>query len=136
MERRTLLAGVAAGLGAGLAGCLDAPGTDESAAYHLEVTVQNDHDRPYDASVVLTDADGNRVLDDSFTVGPGEGRGLGDDYPAGTYTLEVELADRGRLRSFWDTDQCDVLQARTTVEPDGRLTNAVRCADRTTTTTR
>ena len=122
------------GAATGFAGCFTSPKSDESPKYHLEVTVQNDHDRAYDVRIVMTDGNDDSVFENAFSLKPGEGRGIVDDYPTGTYTLAVSLADRAALRSYWNTDRCDVLQVRMEIGSDGRVTNAVRCANRTSTT--
>lgn len=135
MDRRSLFSAATATAAAAVAGCLDggdSSGDDEQ--YHLEVTVQNEHDRTYDARVTVTDADDEAVLDRSFTLGAGEGRGFTDDYPAGEYAVVVDFADRGALQSRWDTDQCDVHLVRARIDRDGHLSNEVACTDRTPTT--
>lgn len=127
MDRRTVLAGFGA-VTVGIAGCLDSDGSDEvPRPFRLEVTVQNNHDQPYDVGVVVTDGEEVVVFDTSFTLSPGEGRGLGDDFAAGEYTVAIEVGDRQRGRSFWNTDQCDVHRVQTTIESDGRLTDEVSC---------
>ena len=133
MNRRTYLSSLGGATVLALAGCLGGPQTDDPELYHLEITVQNDHDRPYDARLLVTDASEEIVIENAFTVESGVGRGLGDDLEAGTYTIEVRLDGRLALRSFWDTDLCDVHQTRVTVGADGRGSSAVRCADATTT---
>lgn len=129
MNRRAMLAGVGAAATGVMAGCLDAFGSDQTPAptHHLEVTVQNAHDQPYDVRVSLVDADGTTVVDWSATLTPGEGRGFSDDVGAGDYTLTVTLVDRTRLVSNWNTDQCDSYVVRTTVEADGRVVDEVAC---------
>ena len=97
--------------------------------------MQNDHDRAYDVRIVLTNDNDDAVLESAFSVQPEEGQGIGDDYPAGTYSLAVSLADRAMLRSYWNTERCEVLQVRVEIGNDGHVTNTVRCANRTTTTT-
>lgn len=133
MNRRSYLSSLGGTTLLAVAGCLGGPQTDEPTLYHLEITVQNDHDRDYDARVLVTDAQDEIVLESAFTVEPGVGRGFGDDLEAGTYTIEVRVDGRLSLRSYWDTDLCDVHQSRVTVGADGRGRSAVRCADVTTT---
>ncbi|WP_254840819.1 hypothetical protein [Natronomonas marina] len=131
MDRRSVLAGVGTTLAVGTAGCFgpfDA-GETPTRRYRLELTVQNDHDRPYDVRAVMTDADERTVFEQSFTLRPGEGRGFGDEFPAGEYTLAVTLSDRSQSRSYWNTDLCDVHRVRTTVAADGRVSHAVACLD-------
>jgi len=127
MNRRSVLSGVAGAVTIGVAGCLGSAPTTTSEQYHLELTVQNDHDRAYDIRVVLTDADDRAVFEQSFRLGPGEGRGFGDDVSAGEYTLVVELPDRSELRSYWNTDQCDVHRVRTHIARDGHVSHHVAC---------
>lgn len=57
----------------------------------------------------------------------GEGRGFGDDFPAGEYTLTLTLPDRSRLQSYWNTDFCEVHQVRTEIAADGRVAHNVAC---------
>lgn len=127
MDRRSVLAGVAATATVGVAGCLGSAPTTTPEQYHLELTVQNDHDRAYDIRVVLTDAEDRSVFEQSFRLGPGEGRGFGDDVHAAEYTLVVELSDRSELRSYWNTAQCDVHRVRTHIARDGHVSHHVAC---------
>lgn len=132
MQRRSVLSGLAAATAVGLTGCLDSPQTTETPQHHLEVTVQNNHDRPYEVRVVLTESNDDVVHDDEFSVAPGEGRGFSNDYPDGTYRLEVSLSDRGPLRSHWDTTLCDIHQVLMDIDSEGYVSSTVRCAERTT----
>jgi hypothetical protein len=75
----------------------------------------------------VTDAAETAVFEQTFTLGPGEGRGFGDDFPAGEYTVTVTLPDRSALRSYWNTDQCDVHRVRTDIAADGHVSHAVAC---------
>jgi|GEM_PF-3523012 len=128
MNRRTVVASIGAVATATLAGCASfGPGETETVEYHLELTVQNDHDRSYDVLVGVTDADETAVFEESFTLGPGEGRGLGDDFPAGEYTVAVRLPDRSVLRSYWNTDLCDIHRVRTDIAADGHVSHSVFC---------
>jgi len=128
MNRRTVLTSVGAVATMGLAGCVSfGPGETETPEYRMELTVQNGHDRSYDVRVVVTDADETSVFEESFTLGPGEGRGLGDDFPAGEYTVAVTLPDRSVLRSYWNTDLCAVHRVRTEIVADGPVSHSVFC---------
>jgi hypothetical protein len=129
MNRRSVLAGVGTAVAVGTAGCLASFQSEEPQAreYHLELTVQNNHDRPYDIRAVLNDAGETAVFEQTFTLGPGEGRGFGDDFPAGEYTLTLTLPDRSSLRSYWNTDLCEVHQVRTEIGADGRAAHNVAC---------
>lgn len=84
----------------------------------MELTVQNNHDRPYDLQAVMTDDDETAVLEQTFRLGSGEGRGFGDDFLAGEYTLTLTLPDRSRLRSYRNTDLCEVHRVRTEIDAD------------------
>lgn len=44
-------------------------------------------DQAYDIQAVMTHEDETAVFEQSFTLGSGEGRDFGDDFPAGKYTL-------------------------------------------------
>lgn len=128
MNRRSVLTGATAIITAGLGGCLDSDEPDEEPDQsRLEVTVQNNHDRPYDVRVTVEDADAAVVFDTSFTLPPGEGRGIADDYADGEYVVAVELGERSRGQGFWNTELCDVHRTRTTIGPDGRVTHDVAC---------
>jgi hypothetical protein len=129
MDRRRVLASAGTVAAVGLAGCLPSFSSSETETpqYHMEVTVQNSHDRPYDIQISVTDTDGQSVFDQSFTLGPGEGRGLSDDFPAGEYTLTVELPDRSVSRNYWDTDHCDVYRVQTEIAADGHVTHGTAC---------
>ncbi|WP_336136414.1 hypothetical protein [Natronomonas amylolytica] len=136
MHRRTLLSGLTVSAAAGFAGCIDDVLPEDQPRYDLEVTVQNDHDRAYDVRIVVTDGTDATVFEQSFTLGPGEGRGFSDDFPAGEYTIVVELPDRGESRSYWNTDLCEAHRVRTHIAADGHLTHHVTChsGDRGSTT--
>ena len=128
MNRRTLLASVGTAATATLAGCVPFSSREtETPEYHWELTVQNDHDRSYEVRVEVTDADETPVFDQSVTLGPGEGRGFSDEFPAGEYTVTVTLPDRSALRSYWNTDQCDVHRVRTDIAVDGHVSHSVAC---------
>jgi hypothetical protein len=129
MNRRSVLAGVGSTVAVGTAGCLASFRSEESPSreYHMELTVQNNHDRPYDIQAVMTDADETAVFEQTFTLGSGEGRGFGDDFPASEYTLTLTLPDRSRLRSYWNTDLCEVHRVRTVIAADGRVAHNVAC---------
>ena len=128
MNRRRVLAGAAAGT-AGLAGCLTGFPAGEEPSYHREITVQNDHDEAYDVRAELVDAEERVVFEWADEVRPGEGRGVSDDVPAGQYTLTLDLDERSRMRSYWNTDHCDVHLVRTDVAADGHVSQHVTCRD-------
>lgn len=130
MDRRRVLAGAAAGATAGLAGCLAGYQPGESETYHFEITVQNDRDEPAEVRADLVDADEDVVFEWDAEVGPGEGRGVADDVPAGRYTLTLDVGANTRLRSYWDTDHCDVHLVRADVATDGHVAQHVTCRDR------
>lgn len=127
MHRRTLLSGLTVSAAAGLAGCIDDVLPEDQPRYGLEVTVQNDHDRAYEVRVVVTDGSDAAVFEQSFTLGPGEGRGFSNDFPAGEYTIAVELPDRSESRSYWNTDLCEAYRTRTHIAADGHVTHHVTC---------
>lgn len=127
MNRRTVLGGIGAASTTYLAGCVDRVQPGDDPRYPMEVTVQNDHDRSYDVQVVVTDEDDAAVFEQSFALAPGEGRGIGDDVPAGEYTVTVTLSDRSELRSFWNTDQCTRHRVRTEIAADGHVTHHAAC---------
>jgi len=130
MNRRTVVASLGAVATGSFAGCASfGPGETETEtpAYRMELTVQNDHDRSYAVRIAVTDADETTVFEESFTLRPGEGRGFGDDFRAGEYTVAVSLSDRSMLRSYWNTDLCDVHRARTEIAADGRVSHSVFC---------
>lgn len=126
MNRRRVLAGAATGATAGLAGCLTGYQPDGE-THHFEIAVQNDHDEPYDVGAELVDGDGDVAFEWDAEIGPGEGRGVADDVPAGQYTLTLDLGERTRLRSYWDTDDCDVHLVRVDVAADGHVSQHVTC---------
>lgn len=129
MDRRSVLAAAGALTAGGFVGCLDQfqSGQPPSADYPLELTVQNDHDRSYDVQTVVTTVGGNDVFDRSFTLGPGEGRGVSEEFTAGRYTIRVTLDDRSESRSYWNTELCDRYRVRTAIARDGHVTHSSAC---------
>lgn len=127
MDRRQVLAGAASMSIAGLAGCTGGTPPADEPRYALEVVVQNDHDRSYEVHTVMTDASETSVFERTFTLDPGEGQGFSDDYPAGEYTIVVELSDRSELRSSWNTAFCDAHRVQTEIGVDGHMTQHVSC---------
>lgn len=129
MDRRSVLAGAGTITTVGLAGCLAPfqPGETRLRQYHLELTVQNNHDRLYDVRTIMTDREGGVVFDRSFTLGSGEGQGFGGDFSTGEYTLTVKLLDRSESRSYWNTDLCDVYRVRTEIDGDGHVIHSSAC---------
>lgn len=69
------------------------------------------------------------VFEQAFTIASAEGCGFADDFPAGRYVLSVDLADRTRLRSYWNTDECAVHLVRVDVAADGHFSQYVTCRD-------
>ena len=133
MDRRQYLATLYGGILLGSSGCLETAPVDDTPEFHVEITVQNEDDRPYDVTARITDADDAVVFRTDVRLAPGEGRGYGDDLAAGDYTIEVIVDDRLALRSAWDTDDCDVHRSEVRIAPDGRGVSATRCAAATTT---
>lgn len=127
-RRRAVLGGVLASATAGLAGCLDdlTPG-DEAPRHRLDVQLQNDHDRAYDARTTLTDADDRLVVDQAFTLAPGTSHSLTETVSPGEYRIVVALRDRSEARSYWNTAYCTAYRIRTTIAADGHVTTHAIC---------
>lgn len=128
MERRTVLSSVAAAGAVGTVGCLDRlrSGDGEKTSHHFELTIQNDHDQRYEVTAEMT-GDEEVVFEQAFTIEPGDGRGFTDDFPAGRYVLSVDLAGRTSLRSYWNTDNCNVHLVRIDIAADGHVSQHVTC---------
>lgn len=127
MRRRQMLSGAITTVAAGLTGCLDTVPFDDEQRYHLEVIVQNNHDRPYEVRTTVTDAEESVVFEDAFTLDSGESREISDDVPAGEYSIVVELADRSESRSYWNTDLCDAYRVRTETAADESVSHHAIC---------
>lgn len=115
-----------------MAGCVTTP-RPPAPGYDLAVTVENETDRGYDVAVTVENEDGEVVLERSTSLPAGSELGFSETLAAGRYTITVDLDGRTSVRAFWPTANCADFQVRTAIDAAGQVSNAVRCADSTTT---